>query len=115
VTPPVVPVWLWPAILSIAAGTYLFRVAFLQGLAGRGVPEPVARALRLVPAAALSALIVSSIAASLVATGAGASPFGSARVWAAAIALVVALRRRNMFLTILTGMAALWILQRFLP
>ncbi|MBZ0267136.1 AzlD domain-containing protein [bacterium] len=106
------PAWFWPAVLVIGAGTFLFRSAFVHGLAGRELPPGVARALRLVPAAALSALIVSTIAT---AAAAETSSLGPPRLWAALLALVVALRVRNMFLTIATGMVALWILQRILP
>ncbi len=103
--------WFWPAVLLIAAGTFFFRAVFLHGLVGRELSPPVARALKLVPTAALSALIVTTVAAGG-SSGDGASM--APRLLAAAIALAVALWRRNMFLTIAVGMAALWILQRTL-
>lgn len=107
-----VPAWFWPAVVVIAAGTFLFRAAFLHGLAGRELPAGVTRALRLVPAAALTALIVTTIASA--APAETSSSIGSPRLWAALVALFVALRWRSMFLTIAAGMAALWILQRVL-
>ena len=105
------PSWFWPAVAVIAAGTFLFRAAFLHGFAGRELPPGVTRALRLVPAAALTALIVSTIAS---AASVETSSFGPPRLWAAIVALLVALRWRSMFLTIATGMGSLWILQRVL-
>jgi len=73
------------------------------------LPEVVLRALRFVPPAVLSAIIVPAVF----------YPDGEQLMWgldnprliAAVIAILVAWRLKNLLLTILVGMVALWVLQ----
>jgi branched-subunit amino acid transport protein len=73
------------------------------------LPEVVLRALRFVPPAVLSAIIVPAVF----------YPDGEQLMWgldnprliAAVIAILVAWRLKNLLLTIVVGMAALWVLQ----
>lgn len=47
----------WASILLLAAGAYAFKVLGLVVLGGRELPAPVSRAVGLLPAALLPALI----------------------------------------------------------
>lgn len=75
------------------------------------MPPLLARALRHVPAAMLTAIVVPAIAFS--APGVLSLDAGNVKLIAALVAGVVAWRWRNTLLTIGVGMVALWLLQRF--
>ena len=95
------------AALCIGVATYTLRLSMI-GLAGRvSLPSRVERALRFVPVAALTALVTPDLLG-------GASGFSllthNARLWAGVVAVVVAWRTRNVLLTVIIGMAALWLL-----
>jgi branched-subunit amino acid transport protein len=93
----------------------MFLVTFgvrypVLALVGRlQLPEIVLRALRFVPPAVLSAIIVPAVF----------YPDGERLMWgldnprliAAIIAILVAWRSKNLLLTIVVGMVALWVLQ----
>lgn len=98
---------IWTIILVAGAGTLLIRVSFI-GLTrpDTNVPPFAQRALRLVPAAVLSALA----AAGLFRPG-GDLDFISARLAAGIVAIVVAWRTRSVVATLIAGMATLWILE----
>src|SRR5262249_19885495 len=97
------------AILCIGTMTYLMRLSFI-GLSGRyRLPALVERALRYIPPAALTALIVPDLAGHV---GAGAA--GDARLGAGLLAILIAWRTRNVFLTLSLGLAALWLLTALL-
>jgi branched-subunit amino acid transport protein len=99
-------------ILIIGALTFLERFSFIA-LAGRvDLPQPVRHALRYLPAAVISALVLPS----LVYRGGeyNLSPLNP-RLLAALIAALVAWRTRNAVITLIVGMAALWLLQAVLP
>ncbi len=101
------PALIWAMIAIAGAGTFLLRFSFL-GLLGRGgdVPAAATRALRLVPAAVLAAIVAPAVA------GRGADvDLATARFVAAAIAAGVAWRWQNVGLTLASGMVALWLLQ----
>jgi len=83
--------FIWLSILAIGAGTFLLRFTFLQ-LAGRiALPHAVTRALRFLPAAVLSAIILPAI----LRTAPGTLYFGldNPRLIAGAVAALVAPRR----------------------
>ncbi len=95
------------ALMLLLAGllTYATRLSFIA-LAGRWQP-PVwfLRALRFVPPAVLSAIILPEM---LVRDG---QPFlspANPRLWAGLLAMLIAWRTRNTLLTILAGMLALY-------
>jgi branched chain amino acid efflux pump len=50
----------WLAVLTLAAGSYLFKVLGLVVVGGRPIPQRLQGALALLPAALLSALIVTN-------------------------------------------------------
>lgn len=99
---------LWATIIVIGAGTYGLRLSFIL-LLGRVEFSPKAqRALRYVPAAVLSALVLPAFVRP---EGAIDLSAGNLHLVAGVIAAVVAWRTRNMLATLATGMVALWTLQ----
>jgi branched-subunit amino acid transport protein len=97
-------------ILIVGALNYVSRLSFIAFFARREMPPLLARALKFVPAAMLTALIVPLIGSPGLAGSAGATP----RVIAAVLAGLVAWRTRSEMATIVAGMAALWTLQALL-
>jgi branched-subunit amino acid transport protein len=98
----------WIVIVSVGLLNYLSRLSFIAFFANRSMPSPLARALKFVPAAMLTALVVPMVvAAPALASGIQID----ARLPAAAIAAVVAYRFRNTIATLVTGMAVLWVLR----
>jgi branched-subunit amino acid transport protein len=90
-----------------AVGTFLLRASFLWLVPGERLPAPVKRGLRYVAPAVLAALAVPAFVPS------AWPPEGMGsfvRPIAAAVAVLVAWRFGNIFLTIGTGMATLWTL-----
>ncbi len=98
----------WLLIGALALGTWAMR-AFPIILHGT-VPHPLwlERLLRHVPVAALTALVVPSVLYAHVDTH---YAFAPARIAAGAIALLVALRTKNVLATLAAGMVALWAAQ----
>jgi branched-subunit amino acid transport protein len=94
-------------ILCIGLATFVMRLSFV-GLAVRyRLPPVIERALRYVPPAVLVALVVPDLVAH---TGEVDLTLGNARLWAGTLAILVAWRTRNIPLTLVTGMVALWVL-----
>ncbi|MEP6997955.1 MAG: AzlD domain-containing protein [Betaproteobacteria bacterium] len=102
---------IWSLIVVVGAINFLARLSFIALFARREMPPLLARALRHVPAAMLTAIVVPAIV--FMAPGVLRLEPGNAKLIAALAAGVVAWRRRNTLLTIGAGMAALWLLQRF--
>lgn len=99
------------AVLCIGVATYALRLSMI-GLAGRvSLPARVERALRFAPVAALTALVMPDLLGSASGT---ALLTQNPRLWAGAVAVIVAWRTRNVLLTVAIGMATLWILMRLL-
>lgn len=93
------------AIFCIGVATFLMRYSLI-GLSGRYSLAPgVQRALRYVPPAILAALIVPDLVAH---TGRIELSLGNARLIAGIVAILVAWRTRNVFLTLTVGMLTLW-------
>lgn len=101
---------LWAMVLIVGALNYLSRLSFIAFFARREMPPLLARALKFVPAAMLTALIVPMIVSPGIAGSAGAMP----RVLAAVLAGLIAWRTRSQVAIIVAGMAALWTLQALL-
>ena len=97
---------LWTVIVAVGLINYASRLSFIAFFARRSMPPLLARALRYVPAAMLTALIVPMI----VLPWSGDGTF-SPKVAAALIAGAVAWVTRSTPRTIAAGMAALWLLQ----
>lgn len=96
-------VWAW--ILALGAGTFAIRASFLVPRGG-GKPSPyIARVLRLVPAAVLSALAMPAL---FYVDGSFAPTPENEKLVAGVVAALVAWRTRNVALTLVVGMAVLW-------
>lgn len=94
-------------ILGAAVVTYALRLSFVLLLGRVTLPEIVVRALRFVPAAVLSALVLPALVYR--GTTLALSP-SNPRLLAGLIAAVVAWRTNNILLTISVGMASLWLI-----
>lgn len=97
---------IWTVIVSVGLLNYLSRLSFIAFFASRSMPPPLARMLKFVPSAMLTALIVPMVIA---ATAAGGGMQIDARLPAAVIATVVACRFRSTIATLVSGMTALWV------
>jgi branched-subunit amino acid transport protein len=95
---------IWAVIVVVGALNYASRLSFIAFFANREVPRLLARALKFVPAAMLTALVLPMV----IPLDAGGSPVLSPRVPAAILAAVVAFRTRSTLLTLAVGMLALW-------
>jgi branched-subunit amino acid transport protein len=103
--------WL-PALAVAGLVTFATRLSFIALLGRVEVPPLLTRALRFVPAAVLSAIIVPELA---VRDGVPDLSAGNPRLLAGLLAAAVAWRTRSVVVTIAAGMAALWALQALLP
>jgi branched-subunit amino acid transport protein len=99
---------IWLIMIALAVGTFLIRISFILLLSNRDVPPLLSSALRFVPPAVLTALVVPQI---LTRTNTMEISFANPQLVAGIVAVLVAWRTRNVLLTILGGMAVLWILQ----
>lgn len=96
---------LWVVIVSVGLLNYCSRLSFIAFFANRAMPPLMARALKFVPAAMLTALIVPMIVA---APSPAAGVQIDARLPAAIVAAVVAYVVRGTLPTLAAGMGALW-------
>jgi branched-subunit amino acid transport protein len=99
---------IWIVIAAVGFLNYLSRLSFIAFFANRRMPPLLARALKFVPAAMLTALVVPMVIASPV-TAAGVTI--DARLPAAIVATAVAWSGRSLVQTMVAGMASLWILR----
>jgi branched-subunit amino acid transport protein len=99
---------LWPTILLAGLATYAIRLSFIQLFADREIPPFILKALRFVPPAVLTAIIAPEL---LIQDGSLSLDLANGRLVAGLIAILVAWRTKNVVLTILVGMAAMWIIQ----
>ena len=97
---------LWVVIIAVGAINYASRLSFIAFFARRSIPPLLARALRYVPAAMLTAITVPMI----LVPGAGLEAINP-RIPAALVAAAVAWRTHSSLKTMAAGMAALWLLQ----
>jgi len=95
-------------IIGMGVITYAIRVSLFLLPEGAQLPERLLRALRYVPAAVLSAIIAPEL---LMPGGAFDLSLGNERLLAGLVAILVAWRTRNVLLTVIAGMGALWVLQ----
>ncbi len=100
---------LWIVILAVGALNYLSRLSFIALFARIEMPPLVARALRFVPAAMLTAIVVPAVV--FVAPGSVALAPPNPKLVAALAAAAVAWRTRSPTATMIVGMAALWLAQ----
>lgn len=97
---------LWVVIFAAGLLTFVLRLSFIALLGKTELGPLPRRALRLLPAAALAALVTPAI---FYQQGTLDVSLGNERLLAAAIAALVAWRTRNAFLTVVCGMAALYL------
>jgi branched-subunit amino acid transport protein len=95
-------------LIVIGTITFGFRLSFIALMDKLRLPPLLQRALRFVPAAALTAIITPEL---FIQNGAIFLSPMNARLVAGAIAIIVAWRTKNTLLTIAAGMIALWVLQ----
>ncbi|NQV79501.1 MAG: AzlD domain-containing protein [Alphaproteobacteria bacterium] len=88
-------------ILGMSAVTLLIKVSPLVLLGSRKLPRGVEDALKYLPVAVLSAMVVQLL---MVKDGALNLTFDDAMVWAAVPTLVTAIVTRNLFASIAVGM-----------
>jgi branched-subunit amino acid transport protein len=94
----------WILILGLALTSFLPRASFITLLARWPVPQPLQRALRYVPAAVFSAILVPEL---VLTAGAVHVGFDNPRLLAGIIGGAIAWRTRNTLITIVAGMLAL--------
>ena len=99
---------IWLLFIAIGLGTFLLRFLFIYLFGKIEMPDWLRRALRFVPSAALAALVFPALT----------HPAGhldlsmhNFRLLAGLGGALVAWKTRNVLLTILVGMALLWILE----
>jgi branched-subunit amino acid transport protein len=105
------PLTTWLLIAGLAATSFATRGAFILFLAGLPLPPAVQRGLRFVPAAVFAALVVPDIA---FAGGGLRIGLDNPKLVAALVAGPVAWRTRSTLATIVAGMLALHLAERFL-
>ena len=99
---------LWLTILGAGAVTFALRLSFIALLGRIKIPSTFRRALRFVPAAVLTAVVIPLL---FYEDGALEISLGNERLLAGLVAALIAWRTRNVLLTLGGGMATLWILQ----
>jgi branched-subunit amino acid transport protein len=99
---------LWLAIVGMGLITYAMRASVIALLGRYELRAGLQRALRFVPIAVLSAIIVPEVIAP---DGALDVTLANPRLIAALLAAAVAWRTRHVLATIGVGMAALWTLR----
>jgi branched-subunit amino acid transport protein len=99
---------IWVVMIVVGALTFLTRLSFIA-LAGRWDAPPLFRsALRFVPVAILTAIVVPEL---VMHTGTLDLSLTNPRLLAGLLAIFIAWRTKNTVLTIVIGMTAFWVLQ----
>jgi branched-subunit amino acid transport protein len=99
---------LWLTIAGAGAVTFALRLSFIALLGRMETPLFLGRALRFVPAAVLTAVVIPLL---FYDNGALAVSLGNERLLAGLVAALIAWRSRSVPLTLGGGMATLWALQ----
>lgn len=97
----------WLVILGGLLGTYLTRLSFILLIPADRVPRVLHRGLKYIPPAVLSAILLPEL---VIRDGALDLALSNHRLVAGIIAALVAWRLKNTWLTIASGMVALWLL-----
>lgn len=102
------------ALTILGMGLITFAIRFSLFLLPERVllPPWLLKALRYVPAAVLSAIILPEL---LLPGGTLDVSLANERLLAGLLAVLIAWRTRNVFLTVIIGLAALWLLQAYSP
>ena len=104
------PWYLLALMIGCGLLTFLLRFSFISGGKRLAVNPRFQDLLRYVPPAVLSAIIAPEI---LVRHGAFDPSPANPRLWAGAVAILVAYVTRNVLATIAVGMSVLWLIQHF--
>jgi branched-subunit amino acid transport protein len=99
---------LWLTVVGAGVVTFMLRLSFIALLGRVEVPAFLERALRFVPAAVLTAVVIPLL---LYQNGVPEISLGNERLLAGLVAAVICWRTRNVPLTLVGGMATLWTLQ----
>ena len=103
---------IWAVMFFGGLLTYLIRLSFIWVFARLAVPRLLRQSLRFVPPAVLSVIVFQEL---LLRDSRLLISIDNTRLLAGLLAILVAWRSRNPLLTILSGMAALLILNALLP
>jgi len=103
---------IWLLLIGMGIITYTIRLSLIVLIGRVDVPPLIQRALRFVPPAVLSAIILPEL---LRPGGTLDLSFGNVRLLAGMLAAGVAWRTKNVLLTIGVGMVTLWVLQAIIP
>jgi branched-subunit amino acid transport protein len=103
---------LWLILILGGLGTYLLRLSFILIFQHFKMPDFMERILRLVPPAVFSAIVLPEL---LVRDGSVQFSVTNLRLIAGLLAAVIALKTRNVLVTIASGMVILWLLQYLVP
>lgn len=95
---------------GMAIVTFLIRYPVLALLGKISLPDPALRALRYIPAAVLTAIIVPEVFLPDTQLKIANNPF----LLAAVVAVLVSWRTKNLLLTIVIGMTSLWLFRALL-
>jgi branched-subunit amino acid transport protein len=99
---------IWLTIILAGLFTYAIRLSFILLYGRIEMTDWMQRALRFVAPSVLTAIILPEL---MVTEGSLNLSLGNARLLAGVLAIAVAWRTKNVVLTIVTGMFALWLLQ----
>lgn len=100
---------IWLAMIGLGILTFLTRLSFIALLERWQAPSIVQRALRFVPVAVLTAIIVPALM--VLDDGTINSAPVNPRMLAGLAAILVAWKTKNVILTITVGMAVFWLVQ----
>ena len=98
---------IWLTMIGVGILTFLIRFSFIALLERWQTPAMAQRALRFVPVAVLTAIIIPELVLN---TGTLNLSPANPRLLAALVAVLVAWRTKNIVMTILIGMAAFWLM-----
>ena len=99
---------LWLAVAGAGAITFALRLSFIALLGRIEIPPLLGSALRFVPAAVFTAVVIPLL---FYVNGAVEVSIGNERLLAGIAAVLIAWRTRSVPLTLVGGMATLWGLQ----
>ena len=102
------PLALWLTMAGAGAVTFALRLSFIALLGRIQIPPILRQALRFVPAAVLTAVVIPLL---FYEDGVLQFSLGNERLLAGLAAALIAWRTRSVLLTLGGGMATLWILQ----
>ena len=97
---------IWLSIILVGIFTFLTRVSFIVFSEKIKLRSTAQRALRFVPIAVLSAIIIPE----LLQSGDLRIPFLNPRIIAGTLAAIIAWKTKNILITIITGMFSLFLL-----